>query len=146
MCPEISAAQRGFSLPVAVFVLVIMALLSAGLVQLSAVSNLAAAQEELSNRAFYAAESGASWAMASLFFNAGGTADKSFSDTACATLGSASTLNFSQPGLYTCTATVSCSAQTINLTGYYSIHSIGRCGTGQGQAIRRIEVGAKNEP
>lgn len=144
MCPNTEAKQRGFGLPVAIFVLVIMALLAAGLVQLSAVSNLAAAQEELSNRAFYAAESGASWAMASLFFDAGGTADKSYSDAACTAVGGASTLNFSQPGLYTCSATVSCSAQTINLTGYYSIQSVGRCGTGQGQAVRNIEVGAKN--
>ena len=54
-------------MPVAVFILVIMALLAAAIVQLSSPNNISAAQEILSTRAFYAAESGASWAMSQLF-------------------------------------------------------------------------------
>lgn len=136
--------QKGFSLPIAVFVLVIMALLAAALVQISSRSNLAAAQEELSNRAFFAAESGASWAMSLLFFNAAGAADKAHSDTACAAIGAGSPLSYTTRGLYTCTATIACSSQLVNLTSYYSINSQGRCGTGAVQGIRTIQVGAKS--
>lgn len=144
MCPDTLTRQKGFSLPIAVFILVIMALLAVGIAELSSRSNLSAAQEELSNRAFYAAESAASWGMSRLFFNAGGSADKAFSDNACAAIGGSFNMAFNQPGLRTCFAVIGCSAQTANSTGYYRIASIGTCGTGQAQAIRRIEVGGKN--
>ena len=135
--------ERGFSLPVVVFILVIMALLAAGITQLSSRSNLAAAQEELSNRAFFAAESGASWAMSRLFFNSGGSADKTFSDTACTAV-SGAVLNFTQAGLATCSATLSCSSQTVGTAGFYTVRSQGACSTGQTQTLRTVEVGAKN--
>ncbi len=135
--------QQGFSLPVVVFILVIMALLAAGITQLSSRSNLAAAQEELSNRAFFAAESGASWAMSSLFFNAGGAADKAFSDAACTAV-SGSVLNFARAGLATCSATLSCSNQALGTAGFYRLQSQGSCSTGQTKTFRTVEVGAKN--
>lgn len=135
--------QRGFSLPVVVFILVIMALLAAGITRLSSRSNLAAAQEELSNRAFFAAESGASWAMSRLFFNAGGAADKAFSDAACGAV-DGSTLNFTRVGLGTCSAAVSCSAQGVGATGFYTLLSQGACSTGQTRTLRTVKVGARN--
>ncbi len=144
--------QRGFSLPVAVFVIVIMALLAVGIVQLSSRSNISATQEELANRAFYAAESGASWAMSRLFFNTLGPATRAYSDAGCDGLGGPPV--FATQGLATCTVSLSCScpglancaAQAIGLTNYYRITSTGICGTGQVQGIRTIEIGAKNEP
>lgn len=136
--------QQGFSLPVAVFILVIMALLAAGIATLSSHSNLSAAQEELSNRAFYAAESGASWGMSRLFFNAGGAANKTFSDGACDAIGASFNLPFTQTGLSGCSAVVSCTRQTSGTVGYYTLQSAGNCGTGQAQAVRRVQVGAKN--
>ena len=136
------AMQRGFSLAIVVFILVIMALLAAAITQLSSRSNIAAAQEELSNRAFYAAESGASWAMTQLFFNALGAADKTFSDTQCDNLGSG--VSFNRAGLLGCSAAVTCSRQASGTVGFYSIVSEGQCSSGQTQTLRTIEVGAKN--
>ncbi|MCB1662879.1 MAG: pilus assembly PilX N-terminal domain-containing protein [Pseudomonadales bacterium] len=150
MCPS-QAAQRppmfrqaGFSLPIAVFILVIMALLAVGIAQLSSRSNLSATHEELSNRAFYAAESGASWAMSRLFFNASGPADSTHSNLECTAIGASSNLSFSQAGLYSCSAVVSCVSQSGSNASYYTINSQGSCGSGQVQAIRKLEIGAKN--
>ncbi len=142
-CSRATRYQQGFSLPVAVFILVIMALLAAGISRLSSQGNMAAAQEELSNRAFFAAESGASWAMSRLFFNAGGTADKAFSDAACAAV-SGATLNFARPGLATCSATLGCSTQAVGTTGFYTVQSQGTCSSGQTQTFRTVAAGAKN--
>lgn len=152
MYPNLEFRQRGFSLPIAVFILVIMALLAAGIVQLSSQSNLSAAQEELSNRAFYAAESGASWAMSKLFFNAVGSADRAFSDVACDNIGAPPNIS-STLGLVSCTLSVSCAcldvggacaSQAVGQPNYYTVVSTGTCGSGQVQGVRTIEVGAKN--
>lgn len=149
--PRARNGQAGFSLPIAVFVLVVMALLAVAIAQLSSRSNLSATHEELSNRAFYAAESGASWAMSRLFFNGAGTADRSFSDLACDNLGATPSLN-SIAGLATCSASVTCAcvglancaAQAAGETNYYTIESTGTCGSGQVLATRKLQVGAKN--
>lgn len=146
------AGQAGFSLPIAVFILVIMALLAVGIAQLSSRSNLSATHEELSNRAFYAAESGAQWAMSTLFFDPGGSANRSFSDSACDSLGAPPVISGTL-GLSGCTLTVTCVCQGLaNCTdqvagaaNYYTVRSTGTCGSGQVQGIRTIEVGAKNE-
>ncbi len=138
--------QQGFSLPIAVFVLVIMALLAAAIVQLSSYSNIASTQEELSNRAFYAAESGASWAMSRLFFNTGVPADRAYSDTQCAALGGPPVLT-SAAGLRDCTVAVTCiaAASMSGTASLYTINSIGTCAGGTAaEAIRTIQVGAKN--
>ena len=151
MCPDtrslkhVSKQQAGFGLPVAIFVLVIMALLAAAIVQLSSRNNLSSAQEVFSTRAFYAAESGASWAMSQLFFNSTGSADKTFSDAACSGPVNGQSLTFSNEGLNGCRASLSCSAETIATTGYYRIVSTGTCGTGDVQATRVVEVGGRND-
>lgn len=139
--------QAGFSLPVAVFILVIMAVLAAAIVQLSSRNNLSSAQEVFSTRAFYAAESGASWAMSRLFFNAGGSADKTFSDAQCASNAvNNNTLTFTVAGLAGCSANITCSANTVDAVGYYRVVSTGLCGAGQVQARRVVEVGGRNGP
>lgn len=138
--------QAGFSMPIAVFVLVIMALLAAAIVQISSRNNLSSAQEVLSTRAFYAAESGASWAMSQLFFNSAGSATKAFSDTTCASPVNGQTLNFTVPGLAGCSAVLACTAETIDAIGYYRVTSTGACGAGQVQATRVVQVGGRNGP
>jgi len=137
--------QAGFSLPVAVFILVIMAVLAAAIVQIASRNNLSSAQEVISTRAFYAAESGASWAMSRLFFNAAGSADKIFSDGQCASAAvNNKTLTFTVDGLAGCSANITCSADTVGSTGYYRVVSTGVCGAGPVQARRVIEVGGRN--
>jgi len=138
--------QGGYSLPIAVFILVIMALLAAAIVQLSSRNNLSSAQEVFSTRAFYAAESGASWAMSRLLFNTGSSVTKADSDIQCGNPVNGKTINFTPAGLAGCSATLSCSVDTVGSTGYYSIVSTGVCGAGQVQATRVVEVGARNGP
>jgi len=150
MCPELSRCQgtphkqAGFSLPVAVFIVVIMALLAAAIVQLSSRNNLSSAQEVFSVRAFYAAESGASWAMSQLFFNSTGSADKDFSDLSCNASVDVATLTFAPPGLAGCRAVLTCNAEEVGTTGYYQVVSTGSCGSGQVQATRVVAVGGRN--
>jgi len=150
MCPnfvrplQTPKQQAGFSLPVAVFVVVIMALLAAAIVQLSSRNNLSSAQEVFSVRAFYSAESGASWAMSQLFFNSAGSANKAFSDTRCSGSVNGATLTLPSPGLAGCSATLTCVAETEGATGYYRVVSAGSCGSGQVQASRVVEVSGRN--
>ncbi|MEW5791781.1 MAG: hypothetical protein ACOY4L_12645 [Pseudomonadota bacterium] len=131
--------EHGFSLPIAIFILVVMALLGTAMTRLIAPGSQSVAYEVLSTRAFYAAESGAQWGMNRLFPPGGG------GDSCAAASG---TQSFSQSGLTGCSATVACTVSAVpTATGsqnYYTLRSTGSCGTGGDMALRVIEVGASN--
>ena len=134
MCPEqinaIHNRQRGFGMPMVVFILVIMTLLAAAMVRLTTTGTLSIASEVQSTRAFYAAESGAQWAVNALFPPAGGAG-------ACA---ATTPLAFAVGGLNGCSATVTCLAQgSFNGNIHYLITSTGNCGN----EVRQIQVGAR---
>ena len=137
--------QAGFSMPVVVFIVVIMALLATAIVELVSRSAFSATQEELSNRAFYAAESGASWAMSRLFYvpAPGAQAGQGSANTACAALTGTNLSFTSAAGLVSCSASVTCSANASGTTGFYTISSVGSCGTAPVNAVRQVEVGAR---
>ena len=137
--------QAGFSMPVVVFVLVVMALLAVAITQLGSRSNIAVAREELATRALFAAESGAQWAASRLLFNALGEADKTFSDTACIAA-NGQLLNFTEDGLKSCSATISCKDNSLGSKGFYTLSIEGQCGVGQAIGQRVIEVGVQNAP
>ena len=59
-------SARGFSLPTAIFLLVILALLGAFMVSLSTTQNITSAQDVLGSRAYRAARSGIEWALFNL--------------------------------------------------------------------------------
>ena len=125
-----AARQRGFSMPIAVFILVIMTLLGTAMIQLVSTSHMSIANETLSTRAFYAAESGAQYGM-NLLFPLDGTLPGCFADT---------TLNFNVNGLNGCSATTVCNFDgDFNGNAHYTIASTGQCDN----AIRQIQVGAK---
>lgn len=129
-----NAYQRGFSLPVAVFILVIMALIGTALVSLSQNSHQALGQEVISTRAFYAAESGAQLALAQLFSLTGAAAN-------CAS--AYPTVSFTAASMSGCSASVSCSSQTVNSKAYYTLTSTGTCSFVTTTATRQIELMAK---
>lgn len=137
--PSAPSRESGFSLPVAIFILVVLALLGTAMTRLIATSSQSVAYEILSTRAFYAAESGVQWGMNRLFPPGGGGGS-------CAAAGG--TLSFSQNGLGGCSATVSCSGPAaVTASGggsqnHFRLTSTGSCGTGADSATRRIEVGA----
>jgi MSHA biogenesis protein MshP len=57
---------RGFSLPTAIFLLVILALLGAFMVSLSTTQNVMSAQDVQGSRAYNAARAGMEWALYNL--------------------------------------------------------------------------------
>lgn len=134
MSPERSGfRQRGAGLPVALFIITVLALLVAGMAQLQESSGQAVSLQIQSQRAFYAAESGAQVAVARVL--EGGS---------CAALGGP--LLFSEVGLSGCRAEFACSSILLDIEGgpaeetVFDLTSQGRCGTGTDQAERTVEV------
>lgn len=119
--------QRGVGLPVALFVITVLALIVVALTDLEETSGVSFSVDINSMRAFYAAESGAQLAVNSLFPPSG-------TPTVCASPA------FSQIGLNGCNATVTCNLITVDSIDYHTIRSTGRCGSGIDQAERVIEV------
>jgi MSHA biogenesis protein MshP len=126
-----NARQQGFSLPIAVFILVIMALIGVALIDITKIGYQGMSTEVMSTRAFYASESGAQYALSQLFPLDG-------SPASC--LAPYPTLNFNSNGLNNCSAVVSCNSNTVGSNTYYIISSIGNCNTGEFSATRQIEV------
>jgi len=134
--------QQGFSLPVAIFIIVIMAMIGIGMVQLSNQNTRSSLQEEFSNRAFYAAESGASYALNRLL-GAAGNAPLAASTAACTAL-NGSSLTFNAQGLQGCRTSFQCDVQNAGGATYYNVSSAGRCVAGSIQAQRTVLVGTQS--
>lgn len=143
--------QAGFLMPVAIFIVVIMGLFALTIWRTSVQSNRAAVQELLSTQAFYAAESGAQAGMNELFYP--NASSKVVVDNQCANMGTLN-LNFSGiDGLNLCTASVTCEcsneagAACAPSTDYsfYTLSSVGECGSGDFRAERSLRVSAYME-
>ncbi|TGN38540.1 hypothetical protein [Marinobacter confluentis] len=121
--------QKGAGLPVALFIITVLALIVFGMAQLQDSSSQSISLQIQSQRAFYAAESGAQVGVRNALVS--GT---------CA----AATIEFERPGLSSCSASLTCESVTANIGGggntVYSIESTGQCGDGADQAARVIEV------
>lgn len=128
-----SGRQTGFSLPVAILALVLLSLLGAAMIELTATGHRSVSAQVVGTRAFYAAESGAQYALGRLFPLNGGAAT-------CAATG----VSFTPPGLDGCKATITCSGPTkLNGHDFYALTSTGQCAGGDNQATRVVEVGAR---
>ena len=125
--------QQGFSLPAAIFILVIMALLAAAVVSIFDKGTKGVSQEILSTRAFYAAESGAQYVLGQLFDLTGGAAN-------CA---ASSNLTFNATGSAGCSSSMTCGSVTIGSEVFYTINSTGTCATGPDRAVRQIQLMAR---
>lgn len=154
--------QRGFLLPLALFILVVMGVLALTISRTATQANTSTIQEFANVQAFYAAESGAQRGMQALFLT---TTTRQATDTACANM--AVNHNFTGVnGLQLCTATVACTCRyqdggvcahgtttnygptsPVGVTkSFYTIRSVGTCGpAGHYRAVRTIEVGAYRE-
>lgn len=131
----------GFMLPVALFLIIAIAALAVGLSRSSSVAPFISLQEVFSQRAFYAAESGANYALSHLLLHP--EVNRSAGDAACLDL-SAVTLSFSSVGLEQCQASISCQIQNgvANDASYYTISSQGSCGSAPLDASRSLSVSA----
>ena len=130
--PVAWSRMSGFSLPAAMFILVVLALLAAAVYRTVAISNSSVALEMLSARAFLAAESGAQAAMMQVFPTSGAPAS-------CGT----PSWNLTGNGFHDCTVLVRCNTTTADGVTVYAISSVGRCRAGDLQASRTLEVLAR---
>jgi len=133
--------DRGFMLPVAIFLIIAIAALAIGLSRSSSVVPFVSLQEVFSQRAFYAAESGANYALSHLLLHP--EVNRTAGDAACLEL-SAVTLSFSSNGLEQCQAVIGCQIQNgvANDASYYTISSQGSCGSAPLDASRSLSVSA----
>ena len=115
-----SKKQTGAGLPIALFIITVLSLIVVGMSQLQESSGNAISLQIQSQRAFFAAESGAQIAVTELL-----------AGESCPTV----MIDFSREGLSACTADVSCSG-----SGIVEIESKGTCGGGQEAASRTVEV------
>lgn len=138
MCPDMRfrqrsqvpaiRSQRGIGLPAAIFVITLMVSISVA-IQLLVSQNAQQFQEEIQlTRAFYAAESGAGFAMNALF-----PPDEfpQYNVTAICpeNVGTPRVYEFEADGLAACSAEVSCVTDaTVDGVNYYTITSTGICG------------------
>ena len=134
MSPRLNCKkEQGFGLPMAIFIITVMAFLALAIHKLSEDSAQVTGINTLSMRAFFAAESGANIALNRLFPPVGA------SSACAASMINALAFPTAVVGLNQCTVTVNC---TLN-SGVYLLESIGQCGTGLEQATRIIEVVAQ---
>jgi len=134
MSPDIKK-QRGIGLPMALFIITILAMIIAAITDLEESSGVGFGLDVNSMRAFYAAESGAQAAMAEIFPASGGGGGSCGSITA--------THTFSKSGLNGCKAEMTCSRMTVNGLDYYTLKSTGSCGNSLDKAVRVIDVRAR---
>lgn len=121
--------QRGAGLPIALFVITVLALLVFGMAQLQQSTGEAVSLQIQSQRAFFAAESGAQVRIGSIF-----EAIDNGSAPSCPSPVTA----FGAPGLAGCSATFDCAFDSAS--GVFTLASTGSCGNGVDAATRTVEV------
>jgi len=116
--------QSGIGLPAAIFVITLMAVIAVAVNQLLS-QNAQTFEEELNlTRAFYAAESGAGFAMNTVF----PPDEYSAYATTAECVSIERDYNFTVAGLNQCSATVTCTSVMIGASNYATIRSEGTCG------------------
>ena len=141
--PPVKYAQRGFLMPLAIFILVAMGFFAITTSRVTGRTAIATAQEAISVASFYAAERGAQYAMNRLFYDTGSAISRVSVDANCAGV-NGSNLTFTVDGLNGCAASIACaiSVDAANTTSYYRIQSQGDCGSGAVSARRNVEISA----
>jgi MSHA biogenesis protein MshP len=133
MCPKpIPRTQTGAGLPIAIFIITVLALLVIGMAQLQESSGKSVSLQIQSQRAFFAAESGAQVALSELLSQG----DSSLLSCGAAPVG---TVDYEAGGLSSCFSEISCS-EIGGVSGSLLITSSGTCGTGTDGAERAVEV------
>lgn len=131
-----TARQRGFGLPFAIFVLVILGLVGLAIAELEQTSAEGVVFDVQSTRAYLAAQSGAELGLNRLL-----PPLASQRDCTDGFFSAGPSVSFVDPGLEACAATVSCRVDVIGGQDYFTLTSRGVCGSGFERAERVIEVG-----
>jgi len=119
-------AQGGFATAAAIFLIVVLALLATGMVQILTTSHTTLSQEYTSARAYMAARSGLQWGMYQAVYGGGGTA----------------TVTFSAGALGGTQASVSTSSASIDGNTFYIIDASGSYGSSSDAeySLRRLRL------
>ena len=132
------AKQRGAGLPLAIFLITVMALIAVTLAQLQQTTGEMESQDIQSGRAFYAAESGAQLALTQIV-----PKDPAMPiDTSACTTGLYQQ-TFSAGSLSGCEVSVDCNSVSSSDGPVATLQSEGTCGSGLDSAQREIEVRAQ---
>lgn len=133
--------QQGVSLVLAIFILVVLSLLGAAMIKILSAGADTVAREVISTRAFLAAESGAQRQLNAIF-----TPGAATNLAACADAANTPRTNtYTLGGLLTCAdASVVCEYQLVDGINYFTVASTGRCGPVGDQAVRIVEVQARD--
>lgn len=124
--------QRGIGLPATIFLIVIVSMIVVAMSELNENSALGFGQELNAMKAFYAAESGAQIGL-NRVIHGNEACNNSLAD-----------IDFgATEGLSTCTVTLACSSLTVAGENYLTLISTASCGAGFEQAVRAIEVRAR---
>ena len=145
MCPKSQIKkQKGYLMPMAIFIIVIMGGLALTISRFSGQVSLAVAQEAVTVQAFYAAESGAQLAMHQLFFDSTQSITQVLAQANCLALTTppSSPIQFTGAGLNNCSAALTCSftEQGVPIISYFSLTSEAQCGLNQISAQRKVAV------
>lgn len=125
--------QLGIGLPAAIFIITALTAIAVAVNQLVGQNSQTFEEEANLTRAFYAAESGAGFAMNGVYppeeYN-------TYTNVCTGTEGAPITYNFTVDGLASCKAEVYCTAVTNGGNDYATIQSKGTCG----DVIRTVQV------
>ncbi|MDM3870889.1 MSHA biogenesis protein MshP [Porticoccus sp. W117] len=132
--------QSGYLMPLAAFILVAMAIMAATLMRTSGQTGISVAQEAITLQAFYAAESGAQLGMSTLYYDSASALTQAAINGRCDAMNLTPTFNAS--GLSNCNAAISCTRSAGGTASFYTITSVGNCGSGEITALRTVEVSA----
>ena len=121
--------QAGAGLPLAIFIVTVLSLIVLGMSQLQQSSGKAISLQIQSQRAFFAAESGAQVRISSIF-----EAIDNGDPPSCPS----SINSFASSGLRGCFVSFECPVYSVN--ELFTLTSIGTCGDGIDQASRTVEV------
>ncbi len=142
--PALLRHQQGFSLIIALFILVVLGFLGAVMLRMQSSANEQVNSSVLSTRAFLSAESGVQECLSDIFL--GGGSNCSSCPTEAADCSTSVTENFGgSPEWLSCSAeVVCCRIDPGDGNNHFRILSTGRCGPVGRESIRRLEVFAKD--
>lgn len=132
--------ERGFLIPVALFIVVALGALAISIARMAGSANSMALREALSAQAFFAAESGIQLALYNLYNSA---TTRAQTTTNCSTLDVASQ-SFNVSGLKACSVAFDCATTTDtgNTRSFYLITATASCGSGDLATGRVLNVKA----
>ncbi|MCH1487552.1 MAG: hypothetical protein L7S59_01125 [Pseudomonadales bacterium] len=142
--------QHGFSIPAAIFILVLVSLLGTAMINILNQGQQSIAREVISIRALMAAESGAERALHIVLEDSPASCTGNFSNPPTSFNALLSDWNPTVAGLDGCTVNITCGVVAVDsdddgtTEDYFTLRSSGACGPISDRAFRSVQVQAHN--